>query len=137
VGEPGRARGLIEQALPGTSGQARAKLLLLDGEIEARCGDIRAALRILLESADTASESSLTLEVLGEAAETAAFVGDFQAAAELGRRAATVTPGTDRDRFLIAVLTGLSAAMAGDHDRARGALGDVVTWPDGLMIPAP
>jgi hypothetical protein len=35
------------------------------------------------------------------------------------------------------VLTGLSAAMTGDHDRARGALGDVVTLPDGSMILAP
>jgi len=135
AGEPGRARGLIERALPGTSGQARAKLLLLAGVIETRCGDIRAALRMLLESADAAGESSLTLEVLGEAAETAAFAGDFQAAAELGRRAATVTPGTDRDRFLIAVLTGLSAAMVGDHNRARGALGDVVTLAERLDDP--
>ena len=135
VGEPGRARGLIERALPGTSGQARAKLLLLGGVIEARCGDIPAALRILLEAADAASEPSLTLEALGEAAETAAFAGDFQTAADLGRRAATVTPRTDRDRLLAAVLTGLSAATAGDHDRARSALGDVVTLAERLDDP--
>jgi tetratricopeptide (TPR) repeat protein len=135
AGEPGRARGLIERALPGTSGQARTRLLLLGGVIEARCGDIRAALRLLLESAAAASETSLTLEVLGEAAETAAFAGDFETATELGLHAATLTPGTDRDRFLAAVLTGLSAAMTGDHDRARSALGDVVTLAGRLDDP--
>jgi DNA-binding CsgD family transcriptional regulator len=135
AGEPVRARGLIEQALPITSGQPRARLLFLSGVIEARCGDIRAALRILHECLDAASDPSLTLEALGEVAETAAFAGDFATAAGLGRRAATVAPGTDRDRFLAAVLTGLSAAMTGDHARARSALGDVVTQAERLDDP--
>jgi tetratricopeptide (TPR) repeat protein len=103
--------------------------------IEARCGDISAALRILHECLDAASDPSPTLEALGEAAETTAFAGDFATAAGLVRRAATVAPGTDRDRFLAAVLTGLSAAMTGDHARARSALGDVVTQAERLDDP--
>jgi len=125
AGEPSRARGLIERVSPVISGQERARLLFLNGVIEARCGDIRAALRILLECVNAASDPSLTLEALGEAAETAAFAGDF----------ATVAPTTDRDRFLAAVLTGLSAAMAGDHDRARRALGEVTAYAARLDDP--
>jgi tetratricopeptide (TPR) repeat protein len=135
AGEPSRARGLIERVPPVISGQERARLLFLNGVIEARCGDIRAALRILLECVNAASDPSLTLEALGEAAETAAFAGDFATAADLGRRAATVAPTTDRDRFLAAVLTGLSAAMAGDHDRARRALGEVMAYAAWLDDP--
>ena len=135
AGEPSRARGLIERVSPVISGQERARLLFLNGVIEARCGDIRAALRILLECVNAASDPSLTLEALGEAAETAAFAGDFATAADLGRRAATVAPTTDRDRFLAAVLTGLSAAMAGDHDRARRALGEVTAYAARLDDP--
>jgi DNA-binding CsgD family transcriptional regulator len=135
AGDPIRARGLIEQALQVTSVPERARLLFLKGVIEARCGDIRSALRILNECLDAASDPSLTLETLGEAAETAAFAGDFTQAADLGRRAATVTPATDRDRFLAAVLTGLSAAMTGDHARARRALSDAVTLAERLDDP--
>jgi ATP/maltotriose-dependent transcriptional regulator MalT len=135
AGEPSRARGLIERVSPVISGQERARLLFLNGVIEARCGDIRAALRILLECVNAASDPSLTLEALGEAAETAAFAGDFATAADLGRRAATVAPTTDRDRFLAAVLTGLSAAIAGDHDRARRALGEVTAYAARLDDP--
>jgi len=135
AGEPSRARGLIERVSPVISGQERAKLLFLNGVIEARCGDIRAALRILLECVNAAGDPSLTLEALGEAAETAAFAGEFATAADLGRRAATVAPTTDQDRFLAAVLTGLSAAMAGDHDRARRALGAVTAYAAQLDDP--
>ena len=127
AGEPARARQLIGRALPITSGQARARLLFLSGIIEARCGEIRAALRVLLECLGAASGPSLMLDALGEAAETAAFAGDFATAAELGRRAATVASKTDRDRLLTAVLTGLSAAMTGDQNRADSAFSDVVT----------
>jgi len=125
--EPARARQLIGRALPITSGQARARLLFLSGIIEARCGEIRAALRVLLECLGAASGPSLMLDALGEAAETAAFARDFATAAELGRRAATVASKTDRDRLLTAVLTGLSAAMTGDQNRADSAFSDVVT----------
>ena len=136
AGEAGRAHSLIERASLIASGPDRAGLLLLSGAIEARVGDVRKAQRNLLECAGNATEPALALEALGGAAELAASAGDFAAAASLGRRAATVTPVTDRDRVLIALLTGLSASISDDHDRARSALSEVVAQAEQFDDPA-
>jgi hypothetical protein len=114
----------------------RAGLLLLSGAIEARIGDVRKALRNLLECADNATEPALALEALGGAAELATSAGDFAAAASLGQRAATVTPAADRDRVLIALLTGLSASLSDDHDRTRSAFSEVVAQAEQFDDPA-
>ena len=136
AGEVGRAHSLIERTSPIASGSERASLLLLSGAIEARGGDVRKGLRNLLECADIATEPALALEALGGAAELATLTGDFAAAASLRQKAATVTPGTDRDRALVALLTGLSATISDDHDRARSAFSEVIARAEQFDDPA-
>ena len=104
--------------------------------IEARGGDVRKGLRNLLECAEIATEPALALEALGGAAELATLTGDFAAAASLRQKAATVTPGTDRDRALVALLTGLSATISDDHDRARSAFSEVIARAEQFDDPA-
>ena len=58
AGQPERARELIARALPLTTGHARAELLYLRGVIEARTGDLRGAVAVLVEAAD-ASEAGV------------------------------------------------------------------------------
>ena len=53
---------LIARALPLATGRVRAELLYLQGVIEARTGDLRGAVAILVEAADTSEDGSLTLE---------------------------------------------------------------------------
>ena len=63
AGQPERAHELIARALPLATGRVRAELLYLQGVIEARTGDLRGAVAILVEAADT-SRTTLTLDAL-------------------------------------------------------------------------
>jgi tetratricopeptide (TPR) repeat protein len=122
AGQPERARELIARALPLATGQPRVRLLHVRGVIEARTGDLRSAVAVLLEAADASDEPSLTLELLSEATEAAAYAGDYTQAAAIGARAGVIEPASETDRFRVAALGGMAAELAGDHKRAA-ALG--------------
>lgn len=112
--------------LPQAVGELRADLLGLSGVIESRSGDSHTALKLLLECAEQTEDPSKRLEALGEAAEIVSFAGEYERAIEFGALAAQVTPRTPRDAFLVALMTLLAAAAAGEHDRARVAMEQVV-----------
>ena len=118
AGQPERARELIARALPLTTGQARVELLHLSGVIEARTGDVRSAVPVLVEAADASEDGSHTLELLTEAVEAASYAGDYEQAAALGERAGAIEPTAETDRFRVAALTGIAAEWAGDRERA-------------------
>jgi DNA-binding CsgD family transcriptional regulator len=135
AGQPERARELIARALPLATAQARAELLHLRGVIEARTGDLRSAVAVLLEAADASEDASLTLELLTEATEAAAYAGDYAEAAALGARAEAIEPRTETDRFRVAALSGLGAELAGDHERAAPLLQEAIHRVERLEDP--
>ena len=100
AGQPDRARGAIAEALPGTGGELRARLLYLRGVIESRVGSVREAYRWLLEAAETTADASFQFELFAEAAEAAAYAGELDAVAEIARRQTELSPASERDRFL-------------------------------------
>ncbi len=126
AGQPDRARACIAAVLPEASGELRADLLGLSGVIESRSGDVHTALRLLLECAELTTDPSKRLEALGEAAEMVSFAGEYERAIEFGALAAQVTPRTARDEFLVSLMGLMAAAAAGEHERARAAMEDVV-----------
>jgi DNA-binding CsgD family transcriptional regulator len=135
AGQPERARELIARALPLTTAQARAELLHLLGVIEARTGDVRSAVAVLVEAADASEDGSLTLELLTEATEAAAYAGDYDQAAALGARVGAIEPRSETDRFRVAALSGLAAELAGDHERAALLLGEAARRAEQLEDP--
>jgi DNA-binding CsgD family transcriptional regulator len=137
AGQPERARGLIARALPLTTGQARAELLYLRGVIEARTGDLRSAVAVLVEAADASEAGSLTLDVLAEATEAAEYAGDYAQAAALGARAEAIEPRGDTDRFRVAALRGIAAELAGDHEAAAPLLREAIRHEERLEDPLP
>ena len=134
-GQPDRARACIASVLPETSGELRADLLGLSGVIESRSGDVQTALRLLLECAAQTTDPSKRLEALGEAAEMVSFAGEYERAIEFGDLAARVTPRTARDEFLVSLMSLMAAAAAGEHDRARAAMDQVVDRAPALDDP--
>jgi DNA-binding CsgD family transcriptional regulator len=118
AGQPQRARELIARAQPLATGKSRAELLHLRGVIEARTGDLRSAVAVLIEAAGASEDGSLTLEVLNEATEAASYAGNYAQAAALGARAGEIEPRSEIDRFRVAALSGVGAELAGDHERA-------------------
>ena len=134
-GDPDRARQLVAEALPVAPGPVRGRLLHLRGEIEARTGGIRDAITLLLEAAEHTDSASTELELLAEATEAAAYVGDPEQAAALGVRAAVIAPETGVDRFRVASLGGLAAAFAGDHGRASEMFAEALELADQLDDP--
>ncbi len=135
AGQPERARELITRVMPLATGEPRAELLRLRGVIEARTGDLRSAITILLEAADASEDGSLTLEVLTEAIEAAAYSGDFDQAVALGALAATVEPHNDTDRFRVTALGGIAAELAGEHERAALLLPEAIRRAEQLQEP--
>jgi AAA ATPase domain len=93
AGQPERARQLIARALPLASGESRTQLLHLRGVIEARTGDLRSAIAVLREAVDASEDGSLTLELLTEATEAAAYAGDYQQGPRLARGPAQSSRG--------------------------------------------
>jgi DNA-binding CsgD family transcriptional regulator len=136
-GQPERARELIARALPLMTGQARAELLHLRGVIEARTGDMRGAVPVLIEAADASQDVSLTLDALTEATEAAEYSGGYLEAAEIGARADAVDPRTSTDRFRVAALSGIGAELAGDHARADARLREALRRAEQLEDPHP
>jgi DNA-binding CsgD family transcriptional regulator len=135
AGQPERARELIARALPLATGERRAQLLHLRGVIEARTGDVRSAVAVLLEAADTSEDASLTLELLTEATEAAAYAGDYAQAAGIGARASAIEPRGETDRFRVVALGGMAAELAGDHERAAPLLQEAVRRAEQLEDP--
>jgi hypothetical protein len=118
-GQTGRARRLIDRSLPLADRGQRARLLYLAGTIEGRNGWLDDGVRTLEEAAALSRDPSLTLEILREASGMATYAGNYETAVALGRRAATLTPASDRDRFNSAAIVALGVEMSGDY--ARGA----------------
>ena len=137
AGQPERARELITRALPLTTGQPRAELLYLRGVIEARTGDLRGAVAVLVEAADASEDGSLTLELLTEATEAAEYAGDYAQAAAIGARADAIEPRSETDRFRVAALSGVAAELAGDHERAEPLLREAIRRAEQLEDPRP
>jgi DNA-binding CsgD family transcriptional regulator len=137
AGQPDRARELIARALPLTTGHARAGLLYLRGVIEARTGDLRGAVAVLLEAADASEDGSLTLELLTEAQEAATYAGDYEHAAAVGARAGAIEPRNETDRFRVAALSGEAAELAGDHERAALLMREALRRAEPLTEPRP
>jgi DNA-binding CsgD family transcriptional regulator len=135
AGQPERAREMIARALPLATGELRPKLLYLAGVIEARTRDGRGAIATLVEAADASENGSFTLEVLTEATEAAMYAGDDLQAASLGARASGIEPGSETDRFRVAALGGVAAALAGDYGRAAPLLLEATQRAEGLEDP--
>src|SRR5215208_4358176 len=137
AGQPERSRELIARALPLTTGHARAELLHLRGVIQARTGDLRGAVVVLVEAAGASEDPSLTLEMLTEATEAAEYAGDYAHAAAIAARADTIEPRSETDRFRVAALTGLAAELVVDHERAEPLLREAIRRADLLEDPRP
>jgi DNA-binding CsgD family transcriptional regulator/tetratricopeptide (TPR) repeat protein len=137
AGQPERARELIARALPLTTGHARAELLYLRGVIQARTGDLRDAVAVLVEAADASEDASLTLEILIEATEAAEYAGDYAQAAAIAARAEVIEPRSETDHFRVAALTGLAAELVVDHERAEPLLREAIRRADPLEDPRP
>jgi DNA-binding CsgD family transcriptional regulator len=137
AGQPERARDLIARALPLASGELRAELLYLRGVIEARTGDLRSAIAVLVEAADASENGSLKLDALTEAMEAANYAGDYAQAVALGARAGVIEPRSDIDRFRVDALSGMAAVLAGDHERADSLLLEAIRRADQFEDPPP
>jgi ATP/maltotriose-dependent transcriptional regulator MalT len=103
--------------------------------IEARTGDLRSAIAVLLEAADASKDGSLTLELLTEATEVAAYAGEFSQAVALGTRAATIEPHNEEDGFRVAAMSAVAAELAGDHERAASLLPEAIRRAEQLEDP--
>jgi ATP/maltotriose-dependent transcriptional regulator MalT len=135
AGQPERAREMIARALPLARGELRPKLLYLRGVIEARTRDDHGAVAMLVEAADASENGSFTLEVLTEATEAAMYFGDDAQAASLGARASGIDPRSETDRFRVAALGGVAAALAGDYGRAAPLLREATQRAEELEDP--
>jgi DNA-binding CsgD family transcriptional regulator len=135
AGQPERARELIARALPLASGESRAELLHLSGVMEARTGDLRSAIEVLVEAADASEDGSHTLELLTEATEAAAYAGDYAKAMALGERASEIEPHGETDRFRVVALSGVAAELAGDHERGALLLPEAIRLAEQLEDP--
>ena len=137
AGQPERSRELIARALPLTTGHARAELLYLRGVIQARTGDLRGAVAVLVEAAGASEDPSLTLEMLTEATEAAEYAGDYAQASAIAARAGAIEPRSETDHFRVAALTGLAAELVVDHERAEPLLREAIRRADLLEDPRP
>ena len=126
AGQPDRARGLINRAMPTAERGQRARLLYLRGMIESRCGPMRDAAATLIEGADASDDPSLTIEMLHQAAEAAADTGDRAKVSTFGARAQEVPAQARRDEFSKLVLTGFATLFAGEHAQARAIFDDAL-----------
>jgi DNA-binding CsgD family transcriptional regulator len=135
AGQPERARDLIARALPLASGERRAELLYLRGVIEARTGDLRGAVAVLVEAADASEDPSFTLDALTEAMEAANYAGDTEQGAVLAARASAIEPHSDVDRLRVAALSGMGAELAAEYERADALLREAMQGGDQLEDP--
>jgi DNA-binding CsgD family transcriptional regulator len=135
AGQPDRARDAIARALPSADRETRAQLLHLSGVIEARTGSLKDACTRLLEGIEIASDPSLGLEMMTEAAYAAIFSWDLVTLIGLGDRAADIPALTARDRLMVVLLRGFAKAFAGEHDQAQSLLAGAVEQAEALDEP--
>ena len=105
AGQVQRANDLVRRALPSAGRTQRALLLGLSGQIEAITGTLPDAIATLNEAIAISDDPSLSLELLLEACALATYIGDADQLSALCRRASELSPVTDVDRFIIALLT--------------------------------
>jgi hypothetical protein len=122
AGQPGRAREALGRVLPSATGEMRARLLCLNGLIDAQTGSMQDASVRLAEGAAATSDPSVKLEMLLEAAQAATMSGDFAQAIEIGHHAATVPRVTARDRMIGAFIEGFLREVSGEHEQAQPVL---------------
>ena len=77
---------------------------------------------MLLEAAEVTDDSSLTLELLVEAADAALYAGDYSQVVALASRGRAVEARTEPDRFRKDLLGGLAGALSGDYAQAAPLL---------------
>src|SRR5262245_30323915 len=135
AGQPDQARDLIARVLPLATDALRAELLYLRGVIEARTGDLRGAMAVLIEATETSESPSFQLDALSEAAEAAAFAGESGVSVDIGARASAIEPADELDRFRVSMLTGMAAELAGDHERAAGLVREAIQRGEELEEP--
>ena len=142
AGQADRAREIIGRAMPQATGQTRAKLLLLSGEIGSFAGNLREAFTLMVDAADACADPSLTVGILIQAADVAVSAGDPEAFAALSQRVMRISPADELDRFRIAVLGGFARFYAGDYGQGQALLIDaldsagMMTDPYVLLWPA-
>jgi DNA-binding CsgD family transcriptional regulator/tetratricopeptide (TPR) repeat protein len=135
AGQPDQARDLIARVLPLARDGLRADLLYLRGVIEARTGDLRGAIAVLVEAAETSESPSLALDALSEAVEAANYAGESAQSVAIGARAGAIEPHDEIDRFRVSALTGMAAELAGDYERAERLLREAIERAEQLQDP--
>ncbi len=135
AGQPDQARDLIARVLPLAPDGLRAELLYLRGVIEARTSDLRGAIAVLVEAAETSESPSLALDALSEATEAANYAGEYAQGAAIAARAGAIEPDDEIDRFRVSALTGMAAELAGDHERAEGLVREAIQRGEQLQDP--
>ena len=119
AGQPDRARAAIARALPLADGELRAQLLHLSGVAEMNTGSLPEAYTRLLEAAASTVDPSLRLEMLAEAFETAAWIGDFARVIEIADMMEPIVPVSARDRLMHAHAPAFAKIYAGKHTEGQ------------------
>ena len=135
AGQPHRAREIIGRALPQATGQTRAELLFLSGQIEGFAGNLREAFTLLVDAADASADPALTVGMLSQAADIAVSAGDREAFADLSQRVVRISPADELDRFKIAVLAGFARFHAGDYGQGQAFVTDALDSTDLMADP--
>ena len=140
AGQRDRAAALLAAAEPAVEEQAlAARAKQLGGLIELRRGMPDKAYRLLIDGATAVLDlhPHTALETLVLAGEAAAFIGDPALAAEVGRLAQAVAPGTaPDDRLMVSLLGGLASALGGDAAGGTSMLREVVDGARRMSDPA-
>jgi DNA-binding CsgD family transcriptional regulator len=132
AGQLERAGELVSRSLVIAQGAERARLLGLSGVIKGLAGSLQDGITTLLEAIALSEDASLSLELLREACTMATYVGDLDQLTRLCLRAAELSPVTDADRFIVAVLMAAAAELEGDFLRAHELLADATELAERL-----
>jgi DNA-binding CsgD family transcriptional regulator len=138
AGHADRATALIDRASTMFSDpRLEAELAHLRGVIQFWCGGLLEACEILLAAVDAAPlDHRKKLEMLFDAAEAAAWAGDFARVAEVGQRASALPPSDAReDTFLANLLIGVGGLFEGKTTRDVPAILDVLARADDFEQP--
>ena len=130
AGQPERALALLDRASPiATEPRARSELDHVRGEIEFRCGALVDAYETLVSGAARAAalDSHRALEMLFDAANAGAYVGDYGRVAEAAQRAVGLSRrGDEKDRLLAGLLLGVGSLQKGESARELPRILDAI-----------